>query len=84
MLRSPQYDPRKGVTLPNQPRLTPREAEIMSHTAKGMKYEEIAIKLGISRETVKSHIFSVKLRLDAHTLQHAVALSVAHGLITVA
>lgn len=65
------------------PRLTPREAEIMGYIAKGMRYEEIGIKLGISRETVKSHMFTVKLRLNVPTAQSALAVSVAFGLIQI-
>jgi len=64
-------------------RLTPREAEVLQYAAHGKTLEEVAATLGISRETVKTHVFNVRLRLDALNLGHAIAISVARGLISV-
>lgn len=63
-------------------RLTKREAEVICYTANGKTLEEVAMILGISRNTVKTHIFNARLRLDATNLMQLVALSITKGLIS--
>jgi len=55
----------------NQPRyphlpgdLSLREQEIMHFTARGMLYKEIALQLGIQRETVKKHLSKIYGKLN--------------------
>ncbi len=47
--------------------LTPREREVTRLTAQGQTNHEIAYKLGIARETVKSHIRSTLAKLGIHS-----------------
>jgi DNA-binding CsgD family transcriptional regulator len=47
--------------------LTPREREVTRLTAAGKTNHEIAYKLGISGETVKSHIRSTLAKLGLHS-----------------
>jgi DNA-binding CsgD family transcriptional regulator len=47
--------------------LTPREREVTRLTARGQTNHEIAYKLGIARETVKSHIRSTLAKLGIHS-----------------
>lgn len=64
-------------------RLTPREAEILTLMASGDTYRDVCDKLKIKRPTVKTHIFNAKLRLDAQSIRHAVAISIQCGLIKI-
>jgi DNA-binding NarL/FixJ family response regulator len=47
--------------------LTPREREVTRLTASGMTNHEIAYELGISGETVKSHVRSTLAKLGLHS-----------------
>jgi DNA-binding CsgD family transcriptional regulator len=47
--------------------LTPREREVTRLTASGKTNHEIAYELGISGETVKSHIRSTLAKLGLHS-----------------
>lgn len=57
--------------------LSPREMEILEHVTQGMSNKEIAVKLGISHQTVKNHMTSIlrKLRVDDRTQAAVYALS---------
>jgi len=72
--------PRLGARLaPN--RVTAREAEVLQLAADGLTNVQIAERLIISEETVKSHIRHVLDKLDAASRTHAVALGIRSGLI---
>ena len=45
--------------------LTPRQLEVLQHTAKGLPLSEIADKLGVSRKTVERHLRHCRQRLSA-------------------
>lgn len=49
--------------------LTQRENEILLHLSKGYRYKEIAVKLFISTETVRTHIRNIyeKLQVESRT-----------------
>lgn len=59
--------------------LTPRESEVLSLTAGGMTRNEIAEQLGLSPETVRTHLGNAVSRLGARSRTHAVALAIASG-----
>jgi DNA-binding CsgD family transcriptional regulator len=59
--------------------LTPREREMLSLLAAGLTAVEIAERLVISRETVKSHIRNAMLKLGARTRTQAVVYALARG-----
>jgi DNA-binding NarL/FixJ family response regulator len=52
--------------------LTARERELLSLLAKGRHYKEIASQLGISVDTVRSHIRRIYERLHVHSRTEAV------------
>jgi len=70
-----------GVKTPTE-KLTPREIEVMTLTAKGKTRGEISRILSLSEETVKDYIARACRKLDAVNKTHAVALAVMLGLIT--
>ncbi|MDX9905293.1 MAG: response regulator transcription factor [Bacteroidales bacterium] len=52
--------------------LTAREEEILSYLSKGLLYKEIAGKLFIDVETVKTHIRHIYEKLQVHTRSEAI------------
>lgn len=56
----------------NLPLLTDREEEIILHLSKGYRYKEIADKLFISLDTVRSHIRNIYEKLQVRSRTEAV------------
>lgn len=54
--------------------LTPRQTEILALLAQGYRNREIAARLYIEEETVKSHVRNTLATLGARNRTHAVAL----------
>jgi DNA-binding NarL/FixJ family response regulator len=61
--------------------LTPREREILKLLADGMSNADVAAKLFISQETVKSHVRHILAKLEADTRTHAVAIALRESII---
>jgi DNA-binding NarL/FixJ family response regulator len=61
--------------------LTPREREILQLLADGMSNADVARKLFISPETVKSHVRHILTKLEADTRTHAVAIALREAII---
>ena len=61
--------------------LTPRELDVLRLLAEGLQHEQIGRQLGITAETVRSHVRKASDRLDATTRTQAVATAVRLGLI---
>ena len=62
--------------------LSDREREVMTLVASGLQSGEIAERLFLSPETVKSHVHNALGKLGAHTRAHAVAIALVTGQIT--
>jgi HD-GYP domain-containing protein (c-di-GMP phosphodiesterase class II)/DNA-binding CsgD family transcriptional regulator len=62
--------------------LSPREREVLTLIATGASGEDAAAALGLSRETVRTHVRNCISKLGAHTRTHAVALAIASGEIS--
>ena len=62
-------------------KLTEREREIMTLVASGLQSGDIAERLFLSPETVKSHVSNAMHKLDSHTRAHAVAMALVTGQI---
>jgi DNA-binding NarL/FixJ family response regulator len=81
-------DPRlRPALLPRRatqrmPGLSKREREIMDLLAQGLTGEDVAEKLVLSSETVKTHIRNAMAKLEAHTRVHAVAIALREGYIS--
>jgi DNA-binding NarL/FixJ family response regulator len=61
--------------------LTPREREILQLLADGMSNVDVADKLFISQETVKSHVRHILAKLEADTRTQAVAIALREAMI---
>ena len=61
--------------------LTPREREILQLLADGMSNADVAQRLFISQETVKSHVRHILAKLEADTRTHAVAIALRDAMI---
>lgn len=61
--------------------LSPRELEILQLMADGCDNEEIAQRLVISKETVKSHVRRTLQKLNARSRTHAVAIAFRRALV---
>jgi DNA-binding NarL/FixJ family response regulator len=61
--------------------LTVREREILQLLADGMSNADVAARLFISQETVKSHVRHILAKLEADTRTHAVAIALRDAII---
>ncbi len=62
-------------------KLTQRELDVLGLLAEGLQHEEIGRRLGISSETVRTHLRKASDRLGAATRTQAVATALRLGLI---
>jgi DNA-binding NarL/FixJ family response regulator len=69
-------------TTQRLPTLSPREREIMDLLAQGLTGEQVAERLVLSAETVKTHIRNAMNKLEASTRVHAVAIALREGYIS--
>jgi DNA-binding CsgD family transcriptional regulator len=56
--------------------LTPREIQVLHHLARGLSYAEVGVALGVSVNTVTSHVKNTYRKLDVHTAAAAVMRAV--------
>ena len=62
--------------------LTPREAEVLQHLVRGEANKVIAASLGISDETVKTHVANLLAKLQADSRAQAAVHALRRGLMT--
>jgi len=63
--------------------LTARETEILNYVAQGYSNKQIAAKLNISEQTIKNHVASIMVKLNANARTQAVVIAVQKGLISI-
>jgi len=64
--------------------LTARETEILNYVAQGYGNKQIAAELTISEQTIKNHIASIMVKLNARARTQAVVIAAQQGLISIA
>jgi DNA-binding NarL/FixJ family response regulator len=62
--------------------ITPREIDVLRLIAAGCANKEIAARLSITEDTVKSRVKNILLKLGANDRTHAVTISLKRGIIT--
>ncbi len=67
---------------PSEP-LTPREREVLGLVAEGLPNKTIAIRLGISDQTVKFHVAAIAGKLGAVNRTDAVRRAIRRGIVSV-
>jgi DNA-binding NarL/FixJ family response regulator len=72
---------RAGVTLDRRDRLTPREREVLAALDEGLRTKQVALRLGLSEDTVKSHTRSVFRKLDVSSRAEALHAARLQGLL---
>ena len=63
--------------------LTTRETEVLNYVAQGHSNKQIAAKLDISEQTIKNHVASIMIKLNANARTQAVVIAVQQGLISI-
>jgi DNA-binding NarL/FixJ family response regulator len=63
--------------------LTPRELEVLEMLARGAGGGEIAQRLGVSPNTVRTHVQGILSKLQVHSRLEAAAFAVRHQLVKV-
>ena len=71
------------LTVPLTGKLTKRELEVLRHLADGLRQDEIAERLFISRKTVGTHVANILRKLGVHSQIQAVALAYREELLDV-
>jgi len=63
--------------------LTARETEILNYVAQGYSNKQIAAELTISEQTIKNHIASIMVKLNARARTQAVVIAAQQGFISI-
>lgn len=63
--------------------LTPREREVLDALAEGLSDKEIAEKLFVSTETVRTHMVNILAKLGVNSRLQALVFAVRHGLVKI-
>lgn len=71
-----------GVALMTD-QLSRREREVLSLLVQGANGSAVAERLGISRNTVRTHVQSILTKLQVHSRLEAAAFAVRHGLVDI-
>jgi len=76
------FRPRPAPRQDKLPRLTPRESEVLRMVAEGQSNTEIAERLTISAETVKTHVSRILIKLELRDRVQAVVYAYETRLVT--
>ncbi len=71
------------IVTTERPLLTSRQRNVLELMANGYTNEEIALELGVSIETVKSHVKKMLARMNARNRCHLVTVGFLTGLLSI-
>ncbi|MDP2731127.1 MAG: response regulator transcription factor [Dehalococcoidales bacterium] len=75
-----EQTPGKVFSVPASP-LTPRELETLKYVAQGYTNREIALKLVVSEDTIKTHVARILTKLNVSDRTRAAVVATRKGLI---
>jgi DNA-binding NarL/FixJ family response regulator len=70
-----------NTTAPTRLDLTEREHDVLQSLVKGLSYKQVAARLNISIDTVRTHIRAVYRKLQVHSVGEAVARAIREKLV---
>jgi two-component system, NarL family, nitrate/nitrite response regulator NarL len=76
----PSGRPREGASLMAD-QLTPRERQVLALLVEASSSEDIAVRLHITRHTVRTHVQAIRQKLQVRSRLEAVAFALRHGLL---
>ena len=79
-IRCRKTEPGKG-SAQMQDRITPRQQEVLQLLAAGRSNQEIAIALGLSPATIKTHVAQAMATIGAANCAEAAARAIQMGII---
>lgn len=71
----------RAGTQPRRLSLTEREHQTLQGLVRGLSYKEVADELGVSLDTVRSHVRSVYAKLQVHSVAEAVSRAIRDGMV---
>ena len=80
--RVPRFDLAPTAEGPPRPRLSAREFDVLELMADGLQNPEIAAKLGVSVDTVKTHSKHLYRKLRVNSRVHAVHIAHQLGILS--
>ncbi len=75
----PAKKPRKKRVM--KVRYGARELLVLQMLSQGVSYQDIAVELGVSLDTIKGHLKRVYKKLGAKSGPHAVSIAIGRGMI---
>lgn len=78
LLRDPAD--RATPARPGDPPLTERERDVLRALVRGLAYKQVADELGLSIDTVRTHIRGIYRKLQVHSVAEAVSRAIREGL----
>jgi DNA-binding NarL/FixJ family response regulator len=79
LVRGPQDD--AAPASPDGLRLTARERDVLRGLVKGLAYKQVADTLGISIDTVRTHVRGMYRKLQVHSVAEAVGRAIRERLV---
>ena len=73
--------PTAGGSRGEAPSLTEREKDVLQGLVNGRSYKQVGDELGVSLDTVRSHIRSIYRKLQVHSVAEAVSRALARALV---
>jgi DNA-binding NarL/FixJ family response regulator len=81
LLRNQATPLRRGLDESARFELTERELAVLQGLVQGFPYKRVADALGISLDTVRSHVRHVYAKLQVHSVAQAVSRAIREGLV---
>jgi DNA-binding NarL/FixJ family response regulator len=81
LLRANKHASGHDSSMPGRLELTEREQEVLQCLVRGQSYKQCAEHLGISIDTVRTHIRAVYRKLQVHSVAEAVARAIREKLV---